>query len=139
MLLPLNLSNIQLSWTFNERATYNKSILPLNHLIQGRTQRCLKTGEVKYRPAWLAREENIRFHMIQKGRSNVRNYRFLEKIFISVFSNFLHFYSQNFIIFSKFTNALTIKDKKTYTTVNEKRKAEKYLTLFYSTLFYKAL
>ena len=112
MLLPLNLSNIQLSWTFNERATYNKSILPLNHLIQGRTQRCLKTGEVKYRPGWLAREENIRFQMIQKGRSNVRNYRFLEKIFISVFSNFLHFYSQNFIIFSKFTNALTIKDKK---------------------------
>ena len=112
MLLPLNLSNIQLSWTFNERATYNKSILPLNHLIQGRTQRCLKTGEVKYRPAWLAREENVRFQMVQKGRSNVRNYRFLEKIFISVFSNFLHFYSQNFIIFSKFTNALTIKDKK---------------------------
>ena len=50
--------------------------------------------------------------MVQKGRSNVRNYRFLEKIFISVFLNFLHFYSQNFIIFSKFTNALTIKDKK---------------------------
>ena len=43
------------------------------------------------RPAWLAGEENFRFQMVQSGRRNVRNYKFLEKIFLSSFANFLHF------------------------------------------------
>ena len=42
-----------------------------------------------------------------------------------------------FINLSKFTNALTRKEKNNYAAVNEKRKTEESWTLFYNRLFYK--
>ena len=65
----------------------------------------------------LADKEKCRFQMVYKGQNNVRNYKFLANISVSIFkfSPFLYTmkaWRWNRINFLKFANALIRKDKK---------------------------
>ena len=80
---------------------------------------------------WLADKENFRFQMVWEGQNNVRNYKILGEIFLSVFLNVLQFYIQWKLadeILSIFQNLQTLsseKGKNTLTAANERKNWEK--------------
>ena len=75
------------------------------------------------------------FRWSKETNVTLETINFWQDISISIFKS-SPFLLINLINFSKFTNALTQKEKN---TLNEKRKTEKGWTLFYIRLFYKAL
>ena len=59
--------------------------------ISGADPEILKRGGALCRPPWLADEQNLDFRWSKKVKITLKLYVF-GKIFLSAFSNFLHFY-----------------------------------------------
>ena len=91
-------------------------------------------GGALYRPPWLAEEENLGFRWFKKARIKLETISFWQNISISIFkfSPFLctmKAYGCNICCFSKFTNALIRKEKKTL--IKQSMRKEKLRNLYF--------